>query len=171
MNVERVDGVSLWITNDTLEEFRDTVTVFLGDFSGHRLYEETLEVQIPPNASRPVKHFPDDSRPEVLAIRSHSGSFFDNRHCFVEIKDLDLPKPELRVEIAESSDATWQVTVATHIHAYFVKLIVSIDGTRFSGNYFDLFAGQERVIEIWSEEDRRLEEDDIAVSCFWQGQR
>jgi beta-mannosidase len=175
---EEADGVSLWITNDTLEDFRDRVTVFLEDFSGRRLYEKVVAVRVPVNASLKIKHFPLDElgsenpRREVLAVRSDSGRFFDNRHFLLEIKDLDLPEPDLRVEIAAGSDGTSRVTVATDVYAYFVKLIVPIDGTRFSDNYFDLFAGQERVIEVWNEAGRPLDEDAIAVSCLsWQSRR
>ena len=169
---EEVDGVSLWITNDTLEDFSDTVTVFHGDFSGRKLYEEMLEVRVPANASLKVKHFPfdelgtEDSRREYLAVCSQSGRFYGNRHFFVEVKDLLRPKPDLKVEIAEGSDGKYEVRVATDVYAYFVKLVVPIEGTKFSDNYFDLFPGQERVIEVWNEVGRWLEKSDIAVGCL-----
>jgi beta-mannosidase len=169
---EEEDGVSLWITNDTLVDFSDTVTILHGDFSGRKLYEEMLEVRVPANASVKVRHLSfhelgiEDSRQEYLAVRSRSGLFPDNRHFFVEIKDLMRPKPDLKVEITEESDGKYEVRVATDVYAYFVKLVVPIEGTKFSDNYFDLFPGQERVIEVWNEADRRLEENDIAVSCL-----
>ncbi|MDH7487382.1 MAG: glycoside hydrolase family 2 protein [Anaerolineae bacterium] len=169
---EEVGGVSLWITNDTLEDFVDTVTVFHGDFSGQKLYEEALEVRMPANASVKVRHLSfdeleiEDSRREYLAVRSRSGLFPDNRHFFVEVKDLVRPKPNLTVKITEGSDGKHQVRVATDTYAYFVKLVVPVEGTKFSDNYFDLFPGQERVIEIWNEAGRWLEENDIAVSCL-----
>ena len=169
---EEVDGVSLWITNDTLEDFSDTVTVFHGDFSGRKLYEEMLEVRVPANASLKVKHFPfdelntEDPRREYLAVCSQSGRFYGNRHFFVEVKDLLRPKPDLKVEIAEGSDGKYEVRVATDVYAYFVKLVVPIEGTKFSDNYFDLFPGQERVIEVWNEVGRWLEKSDIAVGCL-----
>ena len=169
---EEVDGVSLWITNDTLEDFSDTVTVFHGDFSGRKLYEEMLEVRVPANASVKVRHLSfdelgiEDPRQEYLAVCSQSGRFYSNRHFFVEVKDLVRPKPDLKVEIAAGSDGKYEVRVATDVYAYFVKLVVPIEGTRFSDNYFDLFPGQERVIEVWNEAGRRLEENDIAVGCL-----
>ncbi len=167
-----VDGVSLWITNDTLEDLSDTVTVFHGDFPGHKRHEEVLEVRVPANASLKVRNltFDDldikDPRQEYLAVRSSSGLFPDNRHFFVEVKDLVRPKPDLKVEIAKGGDGEYKVRVATDVYAYFVKLVVPIEGTKFSDNYFDLFSGQERVIEVWSEAGQRLEESDITVSCF-----
>jgi beta-mannosidase len=177
---EEVDGVSLWITNDTLEDFGDTVSVLHGDFSGQELHEEVLEVRVPANASVKVRHLSfhelgiKDPRQEYLAVRSRSGIlslskgglFPDNRHFFVEVKDLKRPKPNLKVEINERDDGTYEVRVVTDTYAYFVKLTVPIESTRFSDNYFDLFPGQERVIEVWNEAGRRLEENDIAVGCL-----
>ncbi|MCK4450973.1 MAG: glycoside hydrolase family 2 protein, partial [Anaerolineae bacterium] len=169
---EEVDGVSLWITNDTVEDFVDTVRVLHGDFSGQELYEEVLEVRAPANASVKVRHLSfdelgiKDPRQEYLAVRSRSGLFPDNRHFFVEVKDLKRPKPNLTVKITGGSDGKYEVRVATDTYAYFVNLVVPIEGTKFSDNYFDLFPGQERVIEVWSEADRRLEENDIAVGCL-----
>jgi beta-mannosidase len=169
---EEVAGVSLWVTNDTLEDFSDTVTIFHGDFSGRKLHEEMLEVRVPANASLQVKHFPfdelgtKDPQQEYLAVCSESGRFYDNRHFFAEVKDLVMPKPDLKVEIAEGSDGKYEVKLATDVYAYFVKLVVPIGGTKFSDNYFDLFPGQERVIEVWNEAGRQLEENEIAVSCL-----
>jgi beta-mannosidase len=169
---EEKDGVSLWITNDTLEDFVDTVTVSHGDFSGQGLYEEALEIRAPANASVQVWRLSFDElgvknpRQEYLAARSSSGAFPDNRHFFVEVKELKRPKPNLTVKITEGSEGECKVRVATDTYAYFVKLVVPIEGTKFSDNYFDLFPGQERSIEIWNETDRRLEENDVAVSCL-----
>jgi beta-mannosidase len=107
-----------------------------------------------------------DPRQEYLAVRSRSGSFPDNRHFFVEVKDLKRPKPNLTVKITEASDGKYEVRVATDTYAYFVKLVVPVEGTWFNDNYFDLFPGQERVIEVWNEAGRWLEETDIAVGCL-----
>jgi beta-mannosidase len=167
-----VDGVSLWITNDTLEDLVDTVTVFHGDFSGHKRYEEVLEVPVPANASVKVRNLSfdeldiKDPGQEYLAVRSPSGLFPDNRHFLVEVKDLVRPKSNLKVEMNERDDGKYEVRVATDTCAYFVKLVVPVEGTRFSDNYFDLFPGQERVTEVWNEAGRRLEENDIAVGCL-----
>ncbi len=169
---EEMDGVSLWITNDTLKDFSDAVTIFHGDFSGRKLYEEVLEVRVPANASVKVRNLSFDEldmeepRREYLAVRSSSGSFPDNRHFFVEIKELVRPRANLKVEISQRDDATHQVRLATDTYAYFVKLVVPIAGAKFSDNYFDLLPGQERIIEVWNEAGRRLEENDIAVDCL-----
>jgi hypothetical protein len=54
-------------------------------------------------------------------------------------------KPSRRVD---GTDGRYEVTVATDDYAYFVKRVVPADGTRFGDSYFDLFPGQQRVIEV-----------------------
>jgi hypothetical protein len=39
-----------------------------------------------------------------------------------------------------------------------------MEGTRFSDNYFDLFPGQVKVVQVWNARGRRLAPDDVAVS-------
>jgi beta-mannosidase len=168
---EESNGISLWITNDTLKELSDTVTIFHGDFAGQELCKEALEVQVPANVSVQVRHLSfdelgsQDPRREYLAVRSRNGSFPDNRHFFVEIKDLVRPKPNVTAEVSEGNDGRLEARITTDTYAYFVKLVVPIEGTRFGDNYFDLFPGQERVIAIWNEV-QHLEESDIVVSCL-----
>jgi len=134
---------------------------------------------VPANASAKVRQFSfdelgiEDPRQEYLAVRSQTGSFPDNRHFFVEVKALKQPRPNLRVKMTEESNGKYEVRVATDTYAYFVRLVVPLEGTRFSDNYFDLSPGEERVIEVRNGADRRLEENDIAVSCplqssWWQ---
>jgi hypothetical protein len=154
-----------------------------GHDSQWRGYRESFseeEVRVPANASVKVRHLSfhelgiKDPRQEYSAVRSRSGIlslskgglFPDNRHFFVEVKDLVRPKPNLTVEINERDNGTYEVRVVTDTYAYFVKLTVPIESTRFSDNYFDLFPGQERVIEVWNEAGQRLEESDIAVGCL-----
>jgi hypothetical protein len=78
----------------------------------------------------------------------------------------EAAEAQLDVEINERDNGTYEVRVVTDTYAYFVKLTVPIESTWFSDNYFDLFPGQERGIEVWNEAGRRLEENDIAVGCL-----
>src|SRR5437870_7355930 len=50
---ELEDGtVELWITNDTLNDVNDTVTVQLGTFSKGTLWQEQQQVSIPANGNQ-----------------------------------------------------------------------------------------------------------------------
>src|SRR4030042_1373836 len=87
------DGaVELWITNDTLQEVREAVTIRSGSFAGEIDWEDRLQVQVAGNTSVAVWSGDPDriiARPDrYLAVRSESEQFPGNRHFFVAIKDL-----------------------------------------------------------------------------------
>jgi beta-mannosidase len=140
-----------------------------GTFDGRKLHEEELEITVPANSARRVAHIrastlrSNDPACRHLYVRSARGLFPDNRHFFVEIKDLKRPPANLRVEKTATDDGV-EVRVASDVYAYFVKLTVPMDGTRFSDNYFDLFPGQEKVIRVWNSLGQQLSPDEVVVS-------
>jgi beta-mannosidase len=164
-------SVSLWVVNDTLAAITDTVVWGQGAFDGQKLHEEELEITVPANSATRVAHIPasvlsgGDPVRRYLYVRSARGFFPDNRHFFADIKDLQRPPANLRVEKAVS-DGGVEVRVASDVYAYFVKLTASIEGTRFSDNYFDLFPGQVKVVQVWNARGRRLTVDDVAVTSL-----
>lgn len=169
---EEVDGsVSLWIVNDTLAAVTDTIVWGQGTFDGQRLHEEELEITVPANSANRVAYIrasvlsSDDPARRYLYARSARGLFPDNRHFFVEVRHLRRPPANLRVEKAVTDDGV-EVRVASDVYAYFVKLTVSIEGTRFSDNYFDLFPGQEKVIRVWNVQGQRLAPDEVTVASL-----
>ncbi len=165
-------GYSLWIVNDTLETVTDEITWGIAEFDGTVLRQETMEVTIPANRSQQVARLPADAIPgdpqrTYLFVRSGQGRFPDNREFRVEVKDLVRPQPSLAVGMIQDEE-TGRITVriGSDVFAYFVKLIVPIEGTRFSDNYFDIFPGEERLIEIWNAAGRPISPADIEVSSL-----
>ncbi len=184
---ETNDSVSLWIVNDTLAAITDTVVWGHGAFDDRKLHEEELEISVPANSVSHVAHIPasvlnsDDPARRYLYVRSARGLFPDNRHFFVDIKHLKRPPANLKVEKAATlrqaqgrllrlrsgqADDGVEVRVGSDVYAYFVKLTVPTEGTRFSDNYFDLFPGQEKAIRVWNTLGQRLTVDDVAVSSL-----
>ena len=166
---EETEGVSLWITNDTLEAIRDEIHVIYGDFEGHGRYEKALRIQAEPNTSQRVAYFAweelgrQDLKQEYIAVRSSKRLFPDNRLFFVEIKDLVRPTPQVSVDITSTEEGC-QVRLRTDVYAYFVHAVVPIDGTRYDDNYFDIWPGEERTLQVRSAEGREITADDIQVS-------
>jgi len=167
---EKDGSVSLWVVNDTLAEVADTVVWGLGTFDGQTLREEELEITVPANGVNRIAHISTsilsgDPAQHYLYVRSVHGLFPDNRHFFVPIKNLKRSAAKLRVEKTAVHGGI-EVRVASDIYAYFVKLTVPVEGTRFSDNYFDLLPGQEKVVRVWNVRGQRLALDDIAVSSL-----
>jgi beta-mannosidase len=168
---EENGGYSVWITNDTLQPVADVVTWGVATFEGEILRQETIRVMSPANSSHAIaraagEELPGDPQRTYLFVRSGDARFPDNREFRVEVKDLVRPRPALSVGLIQNEPARLTVYVSSDVYAYFVKLVVPIEGTRFSDNYFDIFPGEERVITVWNAANRPLTPADVAVSCL-----
>jgi beta-mannosidase len=151
------DGsVELWLTNDTLSEIRDEVTVRLATFDGEEIWEEDHSVHVSSNASRPVARWAADQAsgaPDCyLSVSSNQDRFPLNRHFFAAIKDLRRDPVNPDVEIIPRGDHQLLVRLEAPIYAYFVNLEVPHEATRFSDNYVDLVPGEKREILVTNEQ-------------------
>ncbi len=147
-------GVALWLTNDTLAEVSDTITVQLGTFGGEVLHAETFEARIAANASAKVRAWTAAELPggpdRYLAVWAAGESFPANRCFFGMIKDLERSPAAPGVEIIQAGERELQVTLAAPPdgYVYFAHLIVPDEHTRYTDNYFDLRPGETRTITV-----------------------
>jgi beta-mannosidase len=148
------NGVELWITNDTLEPLREDITVTLGTFTGKVLEERTLSVDVPGTTSMKVESWPTDiagnDRNRYLRVSGTGGRFYDNRHFFVDFKDLDRVPAEPKVEKRAVGDGTVEVTLTAPQDGYcwFVHVQRPVAETRYSDNYVDLAPGVSKTIVV-----------------------
>ena len=161
------DGsIELWLTNDTLSEIWDDVTVRLATFDGEKIWEEDHSVNVPPNAGRPAARWTAaqvaGSPDRYLSVSSNQERFPFNRHFFAAIKDLERGPVEPVVEISSRGGHQLVVRLGAPAYAYFVHLEVPHEATHFSDNYFDLVPGEERTISVTNEK-RVLHTEDINV--------
>ncbi|NLG96326.1 MAG: glycoside hydrolase family 2 protein [Chloroflexi bacterium] len=150
-------GVSLWITNDLLDEFRDKVIVRLGRFDGDPVWEQALEVKAPENFSGEVRRWTREELTDpaggdcnglYLWVRSAANKFPENRHFFAAIKDLQREPVEPEMEIRQVGEGELEVELLAPANAYFVHLTHPDENTRYSDNYFDLEPGDRRVVRV-----------------------
>jgi beta-mannosidase len=148
-------GVELWVTNDTLGEVADDVTVRLRTFAGDTVWEENLPVRVGANSSRPVGRWEGskaNGQPDrYLSVRSTEGLYPPNRHFFAAIKDLWRTPVRPEATIMPSGDNELQIHLRASEYAYFVHFTTPHEAVRFSDNYFDLEPGESRTITITSE--------------------
>jgi beta-mannosidase len=162
-------GVELWLTNDTLFEIVDTLTVRYRAFSGETTWEENYPVRIPANTSRVIHHWVAERAPNsaehYLNVHSAGHLFRTNRHFFVAIKDLKRPPATVHIDRTAAGERKLHVTLKADTYAYFVHLAVPLDGTRFSDNYFDLEPGDSRTIIVTNPTSPLLPEN---VKVSWR---
>jgi len=149
-------GVEVWLTNDTPNPIRGTLTVQFRDVVGtvHPLVKE--HIQIPANASRLVSVLAVScltlvqKQTHYLYGRLDIGGAFaaENRLFFAEPKHLKLQEPGLRVRVSTEPDGTYCAKVAALRFAKAVTLEITGDDADFEDNYFDCDAGDVRSIRF-----------------------
>ncbi|HUO11395.1 MAG TPA: glycoside hydrolase family 2 protein [Caulobacteraceae bacterium] len=143
-------AMELWVVNDTLAPVKGEATVALQRFSGEVLWSRTIAADVGPNESRCVwRGEAAGGASEVLTVRSATDAFPANRVFFVPIKDLDRATPaapDVRIEAAGSDEV--RVTISARDYLFFVHLLNADEATCYSDNYFDLAAGETRVITV-----------------------
>jgi beta-mannosidase len=116
-------GVELWITNDTVSEVEDDVTVALKTFAGERVWEQNYAVRAAANGSQPINRWETDeiAGPDrYLSVRSADGLFPKNRHFFAAIKDLRRTPTRPEVSISPASGSRLEIHLRAPEYAYFV---------------------------------------------------
>jgi beta-mannosidase len=159
-------GVELWVTNDTLSEVMETLTIRAGNFASGTLWEESCQVRVAANSSQPVWR---SAAGQIMAgpdsyISVHAANKLcpANRHFFHPIKELQ--RTPTQPEITITSHGGHEIRV--HLHAvtytYFLHLSVPDEHTHFTDNYFDLEAGESRTI-ILTNRARTLTPEMVSV--------
>ncbi len=145
-------GAELWITNDTLYEFRESVTIRSGAFGGDLDWEERIPVRVAANASEAVwsgeagRLVPGADR--YLAVRSESAQFPGNRHFFVALKDLQRRAAAPVITVTPRKDEELAVQVRARAYLFYFHIDVPEGRARFSDNYFDLLPGERRTVSV-----------------------
>ncbi|MBN1679091.1 MAG: glycoside hydrolase family 2 protein [Anaerolineae bacterium] len=147
-------GVELWVTNDTLCDIVDTITVRLGTFDAGVVWEEQHAIQVAANNSHVVcrwAHDTIDAGPDrYMSVTSAGPIFLRNRLFFAAIKDLQREpvEPDMQIEPVDAQHLN--VHLRSPGYAYFVHLRLPDVAARFSDNYFDMEPGEERMIRVSS---------------------
>ena len=136
------------------------------DFSGRELLRKEQDIVLAANASRVYMALKKeealagaDPAKVVLAVEiTEKGQRLSrNTLSFVKTKDLDLPKPELRLGVEPRADGTFAVNVTARQFARNVYLTTNsaamagsaatVDGV-FDDNYFDLLPGETATVSF-----------------------
>ena len=112
--------------------------------------------------SIPQPDGPDRRLTALPAFVTVRGGFPDNRHFFAPIKDLERDPVRPEVDITPTGEHELKVRLEAPAYAYFVHLEIPDEFARFSDNYFDLEAGQQRTISVTNEK-RELRPENIRV--------
>nr|WP_232070046.1 sugar-binding domain-containing protein [Kyrpidia spormannii] len=144
-----------WILHavwDGPDPLSDEVTMELVDFHGTRLKMAQWPIRVPAGGRVEIARLaPEgwlggaDVRRVAVALRSQTGRTPERWVYLCDQKDMDLPQASLEVEILEGGR---EVRVRVDVHARMIVLEVPGKPAVFQENFFDLAAGESRVVKV-----------------------
>lgn len=162
------ESVNVWVTNDTLKEFKGKVVLKLQTLKGNVLSVAEQEVSVPANSSKMVlsqKLEPsiENAANIFFVAQLYSGDELVSQNALFlkRLKHIDLPRPRFKVGIEEgTNERSFRVTVSSKVFAKAVhmKLPPHIGRSFYSDNYFDLFPRLEKTVLIETERKVPLDE-------------
>jgi beta-mannosidase len=156
--IEEHGNVDVWGVSDRRADTAAHLSVRLIDFAGRELWRREQDITLGANASRVYLSLrrqealagADPARVLLVTELSENGQRLSrNTLSFAKTKDLDLPRPQLRLDVQPRADGTFAVQVASAALARDVYLSAGdaaqsgalIDGV-FDDNYFDVLPGE-----------------------------
>ncbi|MDR2047039.1 MAG: glycoside hydrolase family 2 protein [Clostridiales bacterium] len=148
-------AVTLYVVNETAEDFKGAINWRVESFSGERLGGGEIEVESRENTSKKIADL-DFSRllktrgadcVFVAELVGDGGAVTRKTALFRKPKKLNLPKSEISAD-AEASGGTARITLKSASFARYVKLEIEDVSEPFSDNFFDMTAGETRTVAV-----------------------
>ena len=160
------DGtLELFVVSDLYKPLKGTLELTLMDFSGKKLKSLKIPVALGEWCSKKVADYkvPDmlggqSSKDAVLVCELKVGNeVYKALHYFEKVKDLDLPKPNVKLEAFAGWDGKTKIKASTDVLAKNVMVMCNGEAGIFSDNFFDLLPGESREITFMENSPVRAE--------------
>jgi beta-mannosidase len=150
----------IWIINNTLENFKGLVQVYVKDFFGNVYFQDNINVDVAAGTAMKIKDMTVGGRfykNVIIPCRNRNvyvsatlpEQKIANIRFFGEYKDVPLPNTRLMVS-STSLGKELRITITADRFARFVKLDGEMNGLSVSDNYFNLEAEQTYTIKVRS---------------------
>lgn len=159
------DSLKVDVINDKLTEIKAQLVVKVVDLEGKEISKETLEITVPANSSNTffgvktadfLKKVQPTQQFLVVELVENGNVISSNTLFFKPIKDINLPKPTVKYELA-AAQGGYEIILTTDKLAKNLYLTIGDEEGFFSDNYFDLIPGQTVKIKL----DTSVPEDKI----------
>jgi beta-mannosidase len=150
------DSMKVDIINDKLTELKAQLVVKVLDFEGKEILKEVKDVIVPANSSDTffgtktsefLKKVQANIQLLIVELTADNAVISSNTMFFKPIKDVLLPKPEVKFEI-NPTDGGFEVSVSTDKLAKNLYMTIGNEEGFFSDNYFDLMPGQTVKVKL-----------------------
>ncbi|MEG1748483.1 MAG: glycoside hydrolase family 2 protein [Tannerellaceae bacterium] len=161
--IAKDDRLEVYIVSDRLKAVKGILDVRVMDLRGQVLFEKTMSITLPANASRMQFAAPTASllsgrsKQEVVVnarfTEKNGSEVVTNNYFFSRYKDIDFPKANIRTNSVAQGDG-FDVTVTSDVFARGVFLSINGIENFFSDNYFDLLPGVPVTIHVTTPLDK-----------------
>ena len=150
------DSLKVDIINDKLSEIKARLVVKVLDFEGKEIVKETNEVTVPANSSNTffgektadyLKKVQTASQFMVVELVENGTVISTNTLFFKPIKDINLPKPEVKYDIT-ATEGGYEISLSTNQLAKNLYMTIGDEEGFFADNYFDLIPGQPVKVKL-----------------------
>ena len=170
--IKEGDDLNIYVMSDKLEADKDvTLQLRLMDFDGKVLKKKEIKGEVPANAStlyHKEKYEGMTPNPRntflLMTLKNKKGEVLSEETFYFNFaKDQDLPKADIRYKVKQM-DGKCEITLSSKQLArdVFIEIpkqsdsnsltVSSLQGARFSDNFFDLLPGQTKKVVVTSEE-------------------
>ncbi|MDR2374703.1 MAG: hypothetical protein LBD77_11575 [Bifidobacteriaceae bacterium] len=150
-HIDQTSGeLELWATSAATYPVDTVLDVAITRFGGQVEASAAVNVQLAPLGCALVWRGPTGLRGRgdvVATLRDRSGIIEPNRSFFTHLKDISFPAARLTAQVSSAEPGKVRLVVDCDAYAFFVHLTADDPQVRFSANYFDLAAGERRLVE------------------------
>ncbi len=149
------DGkLTVYVTNDQLQPLQSHIKITVLDFFGKKLFEKLIPAVLSTKTCQPVYVIPVvDVLKEVdpnqallsISVVDKKKRISENVHYFVSPGELELPRPNIRANIAQCNGG-YKINLISSVLAKNVYLSVKHTDGFFDDNYFELLPGKTKTV-------------------------
>jgi beta-mannosidase len=150
------ESINFFVVSDRLQPAAAQMKLSLVDFNGQSLWSDQKDIEVAPLNSKsylsvPVSTMLTGKDPKTVFLLAElvvDGKIVSsNVHFFEPYKNLSLPRPQVRAEVAPTAKG-FKITVTSDKFARAVYLSAPADKGFFVDNYFDLIPGRKQEVEF-----------------------
>ncbi len=140
------DTLQVYIVNDHLKEYQDSLKVEVLDFNGFKLQEYSKSVRVTPNSSAVYMQIPVKGYDIVANRMVFVATFQEKQSLFylLQPKELALENGEIMQSLKEVADG-FEIEITSKVLQKNVFLYTDQQG-HFSDNFFDLLPGEHKKV-------------------------
>ena len=162
--------VTVWITSDRRASTPMHLRLRLIDFSGRVLWEKPSDLVVEGNTSKAYVSLTeaealggaDPGGVALVAEATAAGVTLSRSvHYFVKTRDLELPDPQIKLDVRPGRDGGLVVHASAQKLARAVRLTTDSEQGVFSDDYFDLLPGESVSVDWTGAADARIRASSI----------